>query len=155
LDELLEAYGLRRNSADEVVMQRSVKYAYQLAEAAGLKIGFTSQQPPTLSIRVVDQVAPVPSITTSSTAWTAGLTRQNKAFDRICSLVVEWMGPYIRRASIEIWANISVPDAERCVDDLVWRSFGFLGSGDPRSTWSDEALSREQKLAMVRVLYIR
>jgi hypothetical protein len=144
---------LSRSAQLQFAALSSTIYAKTLADASGLR--YSAAVGTTISVNVVGQILPVERPSSSATTRTLGIVRNDGAGQAICSLRLTWAGGFIQFAWIEIKSSASKIDGERCLSELIWRSFGFPGKSKASDLWVDQTLSESEKVNLIKRLYGR
>jgi hypothetical protein len=143
----------QRDIADDFIQGYGFQYAVKLTHPAGIEPHFElDRSRMTFAIKSADEVTPV-SFGESLSGKTFGVMRVSDDNRPLCSLIVEWRGAFIRTAAINVRVSASRSEVVRCINELVWRSFGFLGDMGEPTTWLDQTLTEDQKIKLLKRLY--
>jgi hypothetical protein len=144
---------LRDMASLQMAALASTLYAKELASAAGLQYLGEGDGQSSISVNVVDQLQPVSRVSQSATTHVVGIVKQDSVGQDLCSLRLTWLGRFIQFAWIEIKSSAPESDGKRCVSELIWRSFGFLGTSEIADPWVDDVLPESDKVELVKRLY--
>ena len=142
-----------REMFDELIKDYAFSYALSLAKAVNLSSRLVVDRTrANFFIKSTDNIVGE-VYENSPSGHLQRIIRTSSNGRNVCSLALEWRERGIRAATIEISVAADERYTRRCIFELVWRAFGFLGGDGGTGDWLDKSLTEQEKISLLKRRY--